>query len=316
MSGSFNLTLTAMMNPSSTKPYSINSTLSNSTSSLTISGSLTVTTLPIYPLSFQTYSQVLGATSSAITISFIMNNYIDSNSFLSLTYNTTLIAITFPNTSSYTVLQNTAGVAIFTNWNNVASFNGQVTLTGVAITNPQAAISYTLSGTFYFMQGNITYNVQALSSTITLTPVSFTTLTITSPLPYGVLSNLSVTSACSFTQLSSANASNPAYTIVDYPPELQPTAASTCAITNSTSCKHKQNGTYTLTDFQVGIGNYSSTSLTFTSYTFYAGAYYPLCKSSTSVNLGLQSITPYTVSSECETNVASLANAINIYSGV
>lgn len=315
MTGSFSLTLTAMTNPSSTKPYSINATISNTTSSATISGSLTVTTLPNYPLSFQSYSRVLGATSSAISIDFIMYNYIDSTSFLSLTYNTTLIGITFPNTSSYTVLQNTGGVAIFSNWNNVASYNGKVTLTGVAITNPQAAISYTVSGTFYFKQGNITYNVQTVSSTITLTTSTFTSLTIASPLQYGVLSTLSVTSACSFTQVSSANASNPAYTTVDYPAELQPTANSTCIITNSTSCKHNRNGTYTLTNFQVGIGNYSATSLTFISYSFYAGAYYPQCKSSVSINLGLQTITPYSLSSECDSNVSSLTNTINIYSG-
>jgi hypothetical protein len=257
---------------------------------------------------------VLGAASSTISIDFIMYNYIDTTSYLSLSYNTTLIGIIFPNTSSYTVIQNANGTAIFTNWNNIASYSGKITLTGVAITNPQAAISYTVSGLFYFKQGNSTYNVQTVSATITLTTASFTTLSIASPLQFGVLSSLAVTSACSFTQVSSANASNPAYTTVDYPAELQPTSSSTCVITNSTSCKHTKSGAYSLDSFQVGIGNYSTTSLTFISYTFYAGAHYPLCKGVASVSLGLQTITPYSLSSECDTTTSSLANTISLYS--
>ena len=316
ISGSFNLTLTFMSNPSSTRPYSINVTFSNSTASRTLSSTLTVSTLANYPLSFISYSRVIGATSSNFNMDIVMNNYIDSTTFLSLSYNNTLISITFPNTTSYTVLQNTNGNAIFSNWNNLASLNGKVVLSGVSITNPQAAISYSVTGLFYFRVGNITYNIQTVSTTITLTTTAFSTLTIASPLQYGVLSTLAVTSSCAFTQLSSTNASNPAYTIVTFPTNLAPSNASTCVTTSSTTCQHTRNLSYSLSNFQAGIGNVSSASLTFTSFTFYAGAYYPLCRSTVSVSFTSQTITPYIQSGECDTNISSLSNTINIYSGV
>jgi hypothetical protein len=316
ISGTFNLTLTSMTNPSSSKPYSINLTLSNSTASKTLTSTLTATSLAAFPLSFAGYSKVIGATSSAITIDIIMNNYIDATTYLSLSYNSALIAITFPNTTAYTVLQNSNGTALFSNWNNLNSLGGKVTLTGVAITNPQAAITYTVTGLFYFKESSTTYNIQTVSSNIVLAIAAFTTLTLASPLSYGVLSALTVTSACSFTQVSSANASNPAYTNVDFPAELQPASGSTCVTTSTTTCQHTKSGSYSLANFQAGIGSYTSASLTFTAYTFYAGSYYPLCKATAFVNFTLQTIAPYAFTSECDTDTASLSNSVNIYSTV
>lgn len=150
VNSNINITLTNMLNPSSTKPYQINATISNSTTSVTLSSTLTATTVPTYPLTVKSYSRVVGATSSSITIDIIMSNYIDPTTVLNLNFNSTLISIAFPTTSTYTVLQNTNGVVLISTWNSLASVKGQVVLSSIAITNPLAAFTYTISGSFYF----------------------------------------------------------------------------------------------------------------------------------------------------------------------
>jgi hypothetical protein len=105
-----------------------------------------------YPLTFISYSRSVGASSSSIQLDTIMNNYIDPSTFLSLTYNSTLITISFPNTSNYNVLQNINGSVLISTWTNsyLQSLGGKVALSNIAITNPQAAITYTITGSFYF----------------------------------------------------------------------------------------------------------------------------------------------------------------------
>ena len=309
----FNVTLTAMVNPSSSKPYQINATVSNSTTSRTLSGFLTVTTLTNFPLTFLSYSRAVGASSSTIQLDSIMSNYIDPTTFLALNYNTTLINISFPSTSTYTVLQNANGTAIFSTWTNLQSLGGKVALTNIGITNPLAAISYTITGSFYFRESNVTYNIQTVSVTVTLTPAAFSVLTVTSPLMYGVLYNLTLTSGCNFTQVNGPNATLPAYTLIDYPAELKPTSASNCAISNSTTCTFARLASpNTVTNFQVGVGTFNTTSLTVTTYTNYLGVYYALCRLTASVVVGNQATAPYILTSECN-NTASIANSINLY---
>lgn len=147
---SINITISNMINPSSTKPYQINVTLTNSTTSLTLSRTLTVTNIPNYPLTFKSYSRVVGATSSSITIDIIMNNYIDPTTVLNLNFNSTLINISIPSTSTYTSTQTTSGIVNINSWSNLLTFGNSITLSNVAITNPLAAITYTISGLFYF----------------------------------------------------------------------------------------------------------------------------------------------------------------------
>lgn len=309
----FNVMLTSMMNPSSSKPYQINATVSNSSTSRTLSGLLTVTTLTDYPLTFVSYSRAVGASSSAIQLENIMSNYIDPTTFLSLNYNTTLINISFPSTSTYTVLQNANGTALFSTWTNLQSLGGKVVLTNIGITNPLAAISYTITGKFYFKEGNATYNIQTFSVTVAITPAAFNVLTATSPLMYGVLSNLTLTSACNFTQANGPNVTLPAYTLIDYPAELKPTNTSNCAVSNSTTCTYaKLSSPNSLTNFQVGVGSFNTTSLTVTTYTYYLGSYYALCRSTLSLVVGFQATAPYILASECN-NTTSIANSINLY---
>lgn len=309
----FNVTLTSMMNPSSSKPYQINATVSNSTTSLTLSGLLTVTTLTNYPLTFLSYSRAVGASSSTIQLDSIMSNYIDPTTFLALNYNTTLINVSFPSTSTYTVLQNANGTAIFSTWTNLQSLGGKVVLTNIGITNPLAAISYTITGSFYFREGNVDYNIQTVSVTVTITPAAFNVLTATSPLMYGALYNLTLTSGCNFTQINGPNISFPAFTLIDYPAELKAANTSNCAISNSTTCTFARLvSPNTITNFQVGVGTFNTTSLIVTSYTYYLGSYYTLCRSTVSVVVGYQATAPYILASECN-NIASLTNSINLY---
>lgn len=146
----FSITLTNMLNPSSMKPYQVNATISNSSTTVAISAKLTATTTKNFPLTFVSYSTLIGSTSNSIQLDSFMNNYIDPTTFLSLTYNSTLININFPNTTSYTVLQNINGTALFSSWNGLSSNTGKIILTNIGITNPLAAITYTITGLFYF----------------------------------------------------------------------------------------------------------------------------------------------------------------------
>jgi hypothetical protein len=137
-------------------------------------------------------------------------------------------------------------------------------------------------------------------------------LIVTSPLYYGNKAPLAVTSSCNFTQVSSANASNPAYTIVSYSSsEIQSTNTSNCVVKNSSSCTHTLMNNYSLTNFQTGIGSFNSLTLTFTSYTFYAGNYYALCKSSAVVTVQSQLITPSISLTNCS-NLVSQTNSLTI----
>lgn len=131
-------------------------------------------------------------------------------------------------------------------------------------------------------------------------PVAYSSLTLSSPLYYGNRASLSVTSSCNYTQVNSTNASNPAYTIISYTSsEIQSTNISNCTIQSSSSCSHIFSNNYILSNLQTGIGNFSSTTLVFTSYTFYAGNYYPLCKSSATITITKQIISPSISLSSC-----------------
>lgn len=137
-----------MLNPSSLKPYLITVSLANSTSTLILKANLTATLLQDYGFFPIGYSSTIGK-SSTISLNILCPNYIDKNTILSLSFNTSLISITFspPSDSSYTVTQ-TGGTVLLTSWASVAvSF---LVIKNVTITNPLAALSFAINGVLYF----------------------------------------------------------------------------------------------------------------------------------------------------------------------
>jgi hypothetical protein len=138
-----------MLNPSSLKPYLLTVSLfSNSTSIQTATANLTATLLQDYGFYPISYSSIVGRIST-VSFDILCPNYIDKNTTLSLSFNPALITITFPSPSdsSYTVSQ-TSGTVLMTKWASVAV--NFLTIMNVAIVNPQAALSYTISGTLSF----------------------------------------------------------------------------------------------------------------------------------------------------------------------
>jgi len=298
-----------MLNPSSLKPYLLTVSLTNSTSTLTLMANLTATLLQDYGFYPIGYSSIIGR-SSTVSFDILCPNYIDKNTTLNLNFNSSLIAITFstPSDNSYTVNQGN-GTVLMTSWASVAvTF---LTIVNVVIVNPLAAVSTTINGVLSFKSNNVTYSIQTVSSTITLQAVAFNSLIVTSPLYYGTKSSLVITSSCNYTQVNSTNVSNPAYSIMSYTSsEIQSTNTSNCLLKSNSSCIHTLMNNYSLTYFQVGIGNFNFSTFTLTSYTFYAGSYYPLCKSSATVTITAQVITPSISLSSCINLIVSQTNSL------
>jgi hypothetical protein len=81
------LILTSMLNPSSTKPYELTLSLTNSTSTITLKANLTATVLADYTISLMSYATTVGRTSSTVTLSLPCPNYIDPSTKLILLFN-------------------------------------------------------------------------------------------------------------------------------------------------------------------------------------------------------------------------------------
>ena len=302
---SLSFMLSNMLNPSSTKPYYINITFLNSNNTEIVSynylntnrrNSLNATRLTNITFFPSSYSTRIGASNTNVSFDIQMNNYIDSNTILLLQFNSTLIVPNFASTTSYNAVATTGAVNIrnwSTNYLNAIKSQGYLTLTGIAINNPAAAISYTISGLLYFVESGVNYTIQTVISSITLNPIAFTTFAITTPLAYGILTAIDINSSCSLPQVNSSTPSNPAYHVLSYnSSQLAPSNTSNCSTLTSSTCRTTDTNNYRLTNFQTTIDSSTTTSLTLTSFTFYQGIYYSLCRSTFTISLTQQLITP------------------------
>ena len=137
------LTLTNMLNPSSTLPYSLTAVLQQSGGSVTLSASLTATTPQNYNIIASNLNTTLGSTSS-VSLTLTNPTYLTSTTVLSLTHDINLVTMTIPSTSSYTATDHGNGTTTITSW--VSPVEGIVTLTGITVVNPSAALTYSLAG--------------------------------------------------------------------------------------------------------------------------------------------------------------------------
>jgi hypothetical protein len=140
-----------ILNPSSTRPYSITFYLKNSSSTQTVSTSLTVT-------SPRSSSFVLDSLSDTTTSSFTSNlyfnfqNYISPTTILNITYDSKLVGITLNSRSTYSIVSDSSGVKRLNGWNTDLREFGIVSLN---VSNIDFAIQYTMTGTLYFIFGSI-----------------------------------------------------------------------------------------------------------------------------------------------------------------
>ena len=117
-----------------------------------------------------------------------------------------------------------------------------------------------------------------------------------------MLSSITVLSSLPFVPKN--NASILAYTVVTYSSnQFTFQSTSNCAALSSTTCKLILNSSSTITDLLAGIGSFATTSLTFTVYTYFNGAFYPLCQSNLALSYFLQSFSAISNTALCS-NVA------------
>ena len=81
-----------------------------------------------------------------------LNGYRDNKTVLYLYYNSSLINLSLPSTINYNTVSATGAVTV-RNWTTsyLSTIQGNIDLTDISITNPNAAISYTIFGIFYFV---------------------------------------------------------------------------------------------------------------------------------------------------------------------
>lgn len=268
----FTIVLTNMLNPASTKPYLMNLTFSRASAptTITLSTSLTVNAAN-HQLSFtiRQNNRNVGASTSVPSFDFDLVNYFDNNTQLNLVFDNTKINISLPSSSFYTVSQGNGNINI-----SRMSFSISNTLifSNVTISNPRAALTYTIDAEQFFMESTTKYIYAVASITVTLLPIAFNTLSIASPLSMGSLVNLAVSSTCNFTQVSSPNQT--AYTHLTFDTNIDVVSGSDCSLISSTQCRHIKSGSpYSLTNFRPKIGS-SNATITFTAYTYFLTTFY------------------------------------------
>lgn len=196
-----------------------------------------------------------------------------NNYFLRITYDSTLISLSIPTSSQYSIVSSSTGSFVL---GSFFSSSNLLIIDKVTLVNPQAAVTSTINCLFYVISNSTNYNVEAFFSTNTLTPEPYSSLSTTSTLQYGVLGSLDILSSCIYSQVSSGG--NSAYTTLTYnSSQLSVQSTSNCQTTSTTTCKYNLGSAYTITSILPSIGNFTSSSITITSYTFFNGAFYALC---------------------------------------
>ena len=308
----FSFVLTNMRNPSSTKPYLITLTVDNGTSTNILTANLTRTSISTYSLSAINYTLSAGATSNNAELYLTpLYGLLQNGSYMSLTYNSNIISLSPSGSSTYTVVSNTTGRVVLGNFATPSSNILQVV--GLTITNPQAVTSHAIVCLFYLNESGTIYNIENFTRTITLTPAPYSSISAASGLYYGSRTSLTVTSSTPYTAKS--NGTTTAYTILTYSSsEISFMNTTNCVAVTSTTCKLTTANNITISDILGSIGNFTSTTLTFTLYTYYnlTNSFVPLCQSNLVLNYSLQSISASSNTTLCTNSVVGGQNNITL----
>ena len=140
-----------MLNPSSTKPYSITFYLRNATFTQTVSTTLTISSPRTSSFTFDPLSDITTSTSVS-TLYFMFQNYISPTTILNITYDNRLVGLGLNSASSYSVISDGIGVKRITGWNADLQELGCVNLN---VTNINFAVKYAITGILYFTSGAV-----------------------------------------------------------------------------------------------------------------------------------------------------------------
>ena len=148
---SLQLTLTNMRNPSSTKPYPITITLyhsSGSSSSVTVD--LTISSISNSSFPMVGYSISIGSTSNSAEL-YLSPQYAlhMTNTFLEITYDSTMITMSLGSSSTYTIISTSTNTFLLGSFSS--SSLSLLRVTSVSISNPEAAISTIINCRFYLL---------------------------------------------------------------------------------------------------------------------------------------------------------------------
>lgn len=228
---------------------------------------------------------------------------------MNITYDSSIITLSPSGSSSYTVVSNSSGLIVLSSF-KTQSYN-LLQVVGLTVTNPQAAVNYTITCLFYLSESNITYNIEAFYRTITLTAAPFTSLASTSILTYGVQSSVTISSSTPYTAKN--NGTTLAYMILTYNNnQISFINGSNCVEISSTTCSFVSSSSVTLTNLLASIGSFTTTTLTLTLYTYFNFAFYPLCQSNVAVSYKIQSVTVTSNTALCTSTVVAAQNNISL----
>ena len=104
------------------------------------------------------YSTDIGATSTGASL-YLSPQYALrlSNTYLQVTYDPTLITLTFGTGSSYTTLASTAGSLTLYQFSTTSL--SLLIVDNITAINPRAALTYTINCRFYVLEGGVQYGV-------------------------------------------------------------------------------------------------------------------------------------------------------------
>lgn len=132
------------------------------------------------------WNSTVGATSSAnfvVPVDF----YFDTNTILKIVHTTSLINFTYNPSTAYSVNSaNTNGTVntLINRWTETS--RGVRILNNISTTNPAASFLLTLDCFLYFVENNVTYNIQNYTIKLQMTASVFSSITATSSLQLGV----------------------------------------------------------------------------------------------------------------------------------
>jgi len=228
---------------------------------------------------------------------------------MKITYDNTIITLSASGSSTYTIVSNASGIIVLGSF-KTQSYN-LLQVFGLSVTNPQAAVTYTINCLFYLNESGTIYNIEAFYKTIILTAAAFSNLSTTSTLTYGVQSSVAISSTLPYVPKN--NGSTLAYTILTYSnSQITFVSTSNCVAASSTTCQFVLNSSSTITNILAGIGSFNTTTLTLTVYTYFNGAFYPLCQSTLAVSYLVQSFTTTSNTALCSSGLVAGQNNISL----
>lgn len=140
--------MTNVFNPSSLKPYPITLFINNSISSSTQTAELTIFLPKQSSIFIDNYFSTIGQKSASALLYMNFNNYFTSSTILTLTYNSSLVAIDMLSDASYTIGTDVAGTKKISNWSPATQI---LKTLKINITNPSVAVAFTLTGVLSFI---------------------------------------------------------------------------------------------------------------------------------------------------------------------